>query len=105
MYRAYDSMEGVEVAWNSIRLTGIPEAEKKRIQKEVQVSPTSSDRRALFLTCVDAGGGRCRSRRRIASPDAARLGSRATCLPGFPPARPSARPPTFPQPLATVAAF
>ena len=92
MYRAFDSMEGVEVAWNSVRLTGIPEAEKKRIQKEVQVSPTSSDRRALFLTCVDAGGGRCRSRRRIASPDAARLSSH---LPGYPrrsPARPRVRP-------------
>jgi serine/threonine protein kinase len=37
VYKAYDSLEGCEVAWNTVKLTGIPEDEKKRIVKEVKL--------------------------------------------------------------------
>jgi len=37
VYRGYDSLEGCEVAWNTVRLTGIPEDEKRRIVKEVKL--------------------------------------------------------------------
>lgn len=37
VFKAYDSHEGCEVAWNTVRLSGIPEDEKKRIIKEVRL--------------------------------------------------------------------
>ena len=35
MHKAYDSLEGCEVAWNTVKLVGVPEDEKKRIINEV----------------------------------------------------------------------
>ena len=37
VYRAYDTREGVEVAWNSVNLNGIPKHEKARIINEVKL--------------------------------------------------------------------
>jgi len=37
VYKAYDSLEGCEVAWNVVRLSGVPEDEKKRIVNEVNL--------------------------------------------------------------------
>jgi WNK lysine deficient protein kinase len=37
VYKAYDSLEGCEVAWNVVRLLGVPEDEKKRIINEVNL--------------------------------------------------------------------
>ena len=35
VHKAYDSLEGCEVAWNTVQLVGVPEDEKKRIINEV----------------------------------------------------------------------
>ena len=37
VYKAYDSLEGCEVAWNVVKLKGMPEREKKSVQKEVEL--------------------------------------------------------------------
>jgi len=36
VYRAYDTIEGIEVAWNVVKLTGVPKTERSRIVNEVQ---------------------------------------------------------------------
>ncbi|GMH78882.1 hypothetical protein TrST_g8170 [Triparma strigata] len=37
VYRAYDTIEGIEVAWNLVTLSGIPKHEKARIINEVRL--------------------------------------------------------------------
>ena len=37
VYRAYDTIEGIEVAWNMVNLGGIPKSEKARIINEVRL--------------------------------------------------------------------
>jgi len=37
VYRAYDTIEGIEVAWNVVKLTGVPKTERGRIVNEVQL--------------------------------------------------------------------
>ena len=37
VYRAYDTIEGIEVAWNQVNLAGIPKADKIRIINEVRL--------------------------------------------------------------------
>lgn len=37
VYRAYDTIEGIEVAWNQVTLAGIPKADKIRIINEVRL--------------------------------------------------------------------
>lgn len=34
---AYDTIEGIEVAWNVVKLSRIPPSERKRIKTEVQL--------------------------------------------------------------------
>ena len=36
-WRAYDTIEGMEVAWNVVKLSRIPPAERKRIKTEVKL--------------------------------------------------------------------
>ncbi|CAB9508573.1 Probable serine/threonine-protein kinase WNK5 [Seminavis robusta] len=37
VYRAYDTQEGIEVAWNLIGLSGLPKTDRNRIVKEVRL--------------------------------------------------------------------
>eukprot|EP00970_Alexandrium_tamarense_P011302 scaffold2448_cov348-Alexandrium_tamarense.AAC.1 len=37
VYRAYDTIEGIEVAWNVVKLGGVPKAERIRIVNEVRL--------------------------------------------------------------------
>jgi len=37
VYRAYDTIEGIEVAWNMVNLGGVPKGEKARIINEVRL--------------------------------------------------------------------
>ncbi len=37
VYRAYDTIEGIEVAWNEVKLSGISKSDKVRIINEVQL--------------------------------------------------------------------
>ena len=37
VYRAYDTIEGIEVAWNVVKLSGVPKAERIRIVNEVRL--------------------------------------------------------------------
>ena len=37
VYRAYDTIEGIEVAWNVVKLGGVPKAERQRIVNEVRL--------------------------------------------------------------------
>jgi hypothetical protein len=37
VYRAYDTTEGIEVAWNVVKLFGVPKAERVRIVNEVRL--------------------------------------------------------------------
>eukprot|EP00804_Cyclotella_cryptica_P014597 CCRYP_012640-RA/>CCRYP_012640-RA protein AED:0.05 eAED:0.05 QI:315/1/1/1/0.66/0.5/4/577/1338 len=37
VYRAYDTIEGIEVAWNVVKLHGVPKAERVRIVNEVRL--------------------------------------------------------------------
>ena len=37
MYRAYDTSEGIEVAWNVVNLTGVPKSERQYIVNEVRL--------------------------------------------------------------------
>lgn len=37
VYRAYDTTEGIEVAWNVVNLAGVPKAERNRIVNEVRL--------------------------------------------------------------------
>jgi hypothetical protein len=37
VYRAYDTSEGIEVAWNTVNITPLPREEKKRIMNEVRL--------------------------------------------------------------------
>jgi len=37
VYRAYDTTEGIEVAWNVVQLTGVPKNERNRIVNEVRL--------------------------------------------------------------------
>ncbi|KAG5175072.1 kinase-like domain-containing protein [Tribonema minus] len=37
VYRAYDTSEGIEVAWNAVNITLLPREEKKRIMNEVRL--------------------------------------------------------------------
>lgn len=37
VYRAYDTIEGIEVAWNVVKLFGVPKAERVRIVNEVRL--------------------------------------------------------------------
>jgi hypothetical protein len=37
VYRAYDTIEGIEVAWNVVKLGGVPKAERVRIVNEVRL--------------------------------------------------------------------
>jgi hypothetical protein len=37
VYRAYDTTEGIEVAWNVVQLSGVPKAERNRIVNEVRL--------------------------------------------------------------------
>ena len=37
VYRAYDTIEGIEVAWNVVKLGGVPKAERLRIIHEVRL--------------------------------------------------------------------
>ncbi len=37
VYRAYDTIEGIEVAWNVVKLSGVPKAERTRIVNEVRL--------------------------------------------------------------------
>lgn len=37
VYRAYDTQEGIEVAWNVVHLAGVPRNERNRIVNEVQL--------------------------------------------------------------------
>ncbi|KAL7513385.1 hypothetical protein ACHAXN_010466 [Cyclotella atomus] len=37
VYRAYDTIEGIEVAWNVVKLLGVPKAERVRIVNEVRL--------------------------------------------------------------------
>ena len=37
VYRAYDTIEGIEVAWNVVKLNGVPKAERVRIVNEVRL--------------------------------------------------------------------
>ena len=36
-WRAYDSIEGIEVAWNVVKLSRIPKTERKRIKIEIKL--------------------------------------------------------------------
>lgn len=36
-YRAYDTHEGMEVAWNVVKLSRVPPSERKRIKTEVKL--------------------------------------------------------------------
>lgn len=36
-WRAYDTNEGIEVAWNVIKLSRVPQSERKRIKTEVKL--------------------------------------------------------------------
>ena len=42
VYRAYDTQEGIEVAWNVVHLAGVPKNERIRIVNEVRLLETSS---------------------------------------------------------------
>jgi WNK lysine deficient protein kinase len=37
VYRAYDTIEGIEVAWNVVKLSGVPKVERVRIVNEVRL--------------------------------------------------------------------
>lgn len=37
VYRAYDTQEGIEVAWNVVKLSGVPKNERNRIVNEVRL--------------------------------------------------------------------
>jgi WNK lysine deficient protein kinase len=37
VYRAYDTQEGIEVAWNVVNLSGVPKTERNRIVNEVRL--------------------------------------------------------------------
>jgi WNK lysine deficient protein kinase len=37
VYRAYDTQEGIEVAWNVVNLSGVPKSERNRIVNEVRL--------------------------------------------------------------------
>lgn len=37
VYRAYDTIEGIEVAWNQVNLSGLPKGDKARIINEVRL--------------------------------------------------------------------
>lgn len=37
VYRAYDTIEGIEVAWNVVKLSGVPKTERTRIVNEVRL--------------------------------------------------------------------
>ena len=37
VYRAYDTSEGIEVAWNVVKLTGVPKSERQYIVNEVRL--------------------------------------------------------------------
>ncbi len=37
VYRAYDTQEGIEVAWNVVNLAGVPKSERNRIVNEVRL--------------------------------------------------------------------
>mmetsp|Transcript_39039 Transcript_39039/g.79923 ORF Transcript_39039/g.79923 Transcript_39039/m.79923 type:complete len:259 (+) Transcript_39039:646-1422(+) len=37
VYRAYDTIEGIEVAWNVVNLAGVPKSERARIVHEVRL--------------------------------------------------------------------
>jgi WNK lysine deficient protein kinase len=37
VYRAYDTTEGIEVAWNVVQLSGVPKSERSRIVNEVRL--------------------------------------------------------------------
>uniref|UniRef100_A0A7S4J5M1 non-specific serine/threonine protein kinase n=1 Tax=Odontella aurita TaxID=265563 RepID=A0A7S4J5M1_9STRA len=37
VYRAYDTIEGIEVAWNEVNLSGVPKSERSRIVNEVRL--------------------------------------------------------------------
>lgn len=37
VYRAYDTSEGIEVAWNVVNLSGVPKSERSRIVNEVRL--------------------------------------------------------------------
>lgn len=37
VYRAYDTTEGIEVAWNVVQLSGVPKTERNRIVNEVRL--------------------------------------------------------------------
>mmetsp|Transcript_17714 Transcript_17714/g.26872 ORF Transcript_17714/g.26872 Transcript_17714/m.26872 type:complete len:1124 (+) Transcript_17714:623-3994(+) len=37
VYRAYDTQEGIEVAWNVVQLSGVPKLERNRIVNEVRL--------------------------------------------------------------------
>lgn len=36
-WRAYDSIEGIEVAWNVVKLSRVPKTERKRIKIEIKL--------------------------------------------------------------------
>jgi WNK lysine deficient protein kinase len=36
-WRAYDSHEGIEVAWNVVKLSRVPPSERKRIKTEISL--------------------------------------------------------------------
>ena len=36
-YRAYDTEEGIEVAWNQIKLTNVAQAQKKKMLQEINI--------------------------------------------------------------------
>ena len=37
VYKAYDTQEGLEVAWNNINIDNVPETERSRITEEVKI--------------------------------------------------------------------
>ena len=37
VYRAYDTEEGIEVAWNQIKLAGVAPNQKKKIMQEISI--------------------------------------------------------------------
>jgi WNK lysine deficient protein kinase len=40
VWRAYDTQEGIEVAWNVVKLSKIPANERKRLKTEIRLLKT-----------------------------------------------------------------
>ena len=51
VYRAYDTIEGIEVAWNLVTLAGIPKSEKARHNTGPEGQPIARPRAREEVRC------------------------------------------------------